>query len=279
MTLGEHLDELRRRLIRGAAAVFVAFVVAWVLRGRVSEIVLGPYDVGMTKLEAHFQEEAQACLEADAELPRTTYFVSGDPADMRLLGFDRRVHGIKPGEHFLFVLKVCLYFAVTIGAPVLLWEMWQFVSAGLYDKERRFVLRYFPPSVALFAAGVLFGYFLLVPYAIYFLNYEAPIDRIELNITLDTYLTFLSSLCLALGLVFQIPILMSFLGASDMVKPSDMAKYRGHFVVGSLVLAAILTPPDPITQLMLGVPMIVLYEVGIWAARMASRSRREVAPS
>ena len=273
MTLGEHLDELRSRLFKGILAVTISFIVAWYYKDQITEIVTIPFREAMGMLHESWVEQAKAILEAHPERPRTDFFDSPDPADFRLRGFNDRLTSIGVGEVFFFQLKICLYFSLFVGAPILLWQMWQFVAAGLYKKERRAVLRYFPVSVLMFVVGVLFGYFFMVPYAMYFLNKDVSLELSIPQITTDNYLTFLRSLCLAFGVIFQLPLLMSFLGGAGMVSPALMSKYRGHFIVAAFVIAAIITPPDPITQLMMGVPLVILYEIGILGARITARRR------
>ena len=277
MSLGEHLDELRSRLLKGLAAVAIAFAVAWGFRERVAVFVLSPYRQAMDLLETQLQDEADRILAANPARKRTEFYVTADPEDRRLSRFDKRAITTKPGESFFFNLKVALYASVFVGSPVLLWQLWRFVSAGLYRHERRALTRFFPVSLGLFVLGVFFGFRWMVPWAMYFLNQDVSIELVIPDIKLEDFLTFLSSLCLALGVVFQLPVLMAFLGLAGIVEPSTMARYRGHFVVGAFVLAAILTPPDPFTQILLGLPMVVLYEVGIWSARiLARRERRSV---
>lgn len=277
MSLGEHLEELRKRLLRGFLAIGIAFVLAWTWRDQVTEIVTRPYDWAMGKLEVHYGAEADEILAADPSKKRTDLFETDDPNDRRLRGFDKRLIGIKAGEGFMFQLKISLYAAITFGAPVLLWQMWAFISAGLYKKEQRAVLRYFPLSLVAFAVGVLFGYFVIVPYGMYYLGQSVSIAVGLQNVTFEYFLTFLSGLCLAFGVVFQLPLVLTFLGSTGMVEPAAMAKYRGHFVVAAFVIAAILTPPDPFTQFLMAVPLVVLYEIGIWSARLAIRRRAAAA--
>jgi len=274
MTLGEHLEELRRRLARGLLAVGIAFVVAWFFRADIIRIVKLPYDRATDMMEAHFVEEAEGLLAADPARERTEFFLSSDPDDKRLLNFKHDLTFIKPAEGFLFMLKICLYSAIVVGAPILLWQMWQFVAAGLYSRERKTVVGYFPVSVLCFATGVLFGYFGAVPYGMYFLNSYVSIEIGMPTITAEYFLTFISSLCVAFGFVFQLPLVMTFLGATGIVDPGDMAKYRGHFIVGAFVIAALLTPPDPFTQLLMAVPLVILYEVGIWSARFVRKKKQ-----
>jgi sec-independent protein translocase protein TatC len=273
MTLGEHLEELRGRLFKGVIALLIAFAGAWYFRDAISLLVSRPYFEAMGMLQEYWIEAAEKLLTDNPERLRTELFLSADPSDQRLLGFSLRMNAIGMGETFLYQLKICLYFAVFIGAPVLLWQMWQFVGAGLYPTERKPLLRYFPVSVAMFVGGVLFGFFVMVPYGMYFLNRSAPLDLALPQITTQNYLTFLSSLCLAFGVIFQLPLVMTFLGGAGILSPRVMSKYRGHFIVGAFVVAAMLTPPDPVTQLMMGVPLIVLFEVGVLGARIVSRGK------
>ncbi len=276
MSLGEHLDELRKRLIRGVGAIAIAFVVAWTFRAEVTSFVTQPYDWAMDRLEAHFVEEAEGLLLADPTLERGEYFETNDPADQRLRGFDKRLTGIQAAEPFLFQLKISLYAAIVFGAPVLLWQMWAFIAAGLYKREKRAVLRYFPFSVLAFAVGIGFGFYFITPYGLFYLNKAISIAEAVPSVTFKNFLSFLSTLCLAFGVVFQLPLVQTFLGSAGVLSPDAMAKYRGHFIVAAFVIAAVMTPPDPYTQAAMAVPLIVLYQVGIWSARVAIR-RREAA--
>lgn len=274
MTLGEHLDELRSRLFKGLIAVGLAFAGAWFFRAEIVDVVTKPYDKAMGMLEVHFVEEAEEILASDLARERTEFFISADPEDQRLRDFKAKLNWIKPAEGFLFMLKLCLYTAIVVGAPMLLWQMWQFVAAGLYNRERKAVVGYFPLSVLCFVLGVLFGYFGAVPYGMYFLNSYMSIEVGMPTITAEYFLTFISSLCVAFGFVFQLPLVMTFLGGAGVIDPDDMAKYRGHFIVGAFVIAAMLTPPDPFTQLLMAVPLAILYEIGIWSSRFVIKKKR-----
>lgn len=278
MTLGEHLEELRGRLIKGLLAIAIAFAGAWFFKDAIMQIATRPYDQAMSMLHEHYVDEANGILAAHPERKRTEYFVSEDPQDDRLLNFKTKLTFLGPAESFIFMLKLCLYTSLVIGAPVLLWQMWQFVAAGLYPRERRAILGYFPMSLLSFACGVLFGYFGAVPYGMYFLNSYTPIAIGLPSITAQYFLSFISSLCLAFGFVFQLPLVMTFLGATGIVDPEVFAKYRAHFIVGAFVVGALLTPPDPFTQILMAVPLCALYEIGIWSARAAKRRRPPSVP-
>ncbi len=274
MSLGGHIDELRSRLIRGVVAVLVCFVLCWSFQDPLIKLAKEPHYRAMSMLEVDFVAEAVEKLDADPELLRTEFFLTADPEDMRLRNFNKELIFIAPAESFLFRLKVCLYLALIVGAPFLLWQMWLFIAAGLYEKEKRGVRLYFPVSLVAFLVGTAFGFRVMVPYAIYFLN-QGSIDFAYPTFSAANYLKFFASLCLALGIIFQLPLVMCFLARSRIVDPAAMARFRGHFIISAFVLAAVLTPPDPFTQAMMGIPLIALYEIGIWSSRIVAKRAAE----
>ena len=267
MTLAEHLNELRVRLFKGFAAVFAVFCVGLAFQGELVDFAKQPYTRAAEMLESYWLAEAEEAVEADPD-SWPEYFQDGYP-DIQI---SRRqapdLIGIKTGEGFFFGLKVVFYVSLLAGGPILLWQLWQFVAAGLYSNERRMVYAYFPVSVLMLAGGVSFGFFLMVPYAIYFLNQN---DFTVMQVTADYYMTFLTGLCMAFGVVFQLPLVLTVLGRAGVVTAQSLGRIRGHFLIGAFVFAAILTPPDPVTQSMLGVPLVVLYEVGILGVRIWGR--------
>ena len=211
-------------------------------------------------------------LSSPGERPRDYYFeVLSDGTELLREPIPSKLLVTGPFENFLVSLKVALYAALFVGGPYLLFELWGFIAAGLYRTERRVVLSYLPVSVLLFFVGILFAYLTMVPYGIYFLNRGEALLSGRPDIRASEYLSFLSILCFGLGIVFQVPIVMTALARVQLVEPATFAKLRGHFVLGSFVLAAFFTPPDPYTQVMMAGPMVVLYEVGIWTSRGAAR--------
>lgn len=273
MTLGEHLEELRRRLFIGLGSIFLLFWVAYAFSNEAMRIVIHPYNVMMTRLEGYYTEEAEERLADDPSIPRERYFMH-DGERERLRGLqDTRMTSVAPGETFLFQLKICVYVSLFLGSPILLWQVWMFVAAGLYKREKRVATHYFPAAAVLFVAGIVFGYFVLVPYGMYFLNRTTPLDLVRPDFRVEEYFSFLTSLCLGLGLAFQLPIVMVLLSRLGLASHKLFAKYRGHTWVIVMIVAGVLTPPDPYTQSMMAIPMLLLYEVGIVCARIGERRR------
>lgn len=269
MTLGEHLEELRLRLIRSAAALVLVFFGAYVFVAPIADFVMAPLGRAIGMLNADLVELYEEKLAEDPELERADYF---DPADPQRLAapIPTTPRGDAAHSGFFFQLKICLLFSLAVAGPFMLWQLWQFIAAGLYPHERKTVYRMFPASAGLFVAGISFGYFVLVPYGYYFLT-RVSLLQIRHDPEVGVYFTFLMSLCLALGVVFQLPVVMTALARVDLVQPATYRRFRPHFLIAALAVSAILTPPDPITQLMMAVPMVLLYEVGILLSSAALR--------
>ncbi len=281
MSLGDHLDELRRRLVMGFLGVAVAFALAWGFKDWTTATIMRPLHQAVGWLNEDLSQRYERRLAADPSLDRELFFLVDRAGNERLrMPIDARPQATGPAEAFLVELKAALYLALFVGGPLLLWQLWQFIAAGLYAQERRAVLSYIPASMVLFFAGTLFGYFLMVPYAMYFLNASVDLTQVRPDFRIAQYFTFLSTLCLGLGVVFQLPVLMTALARVGLVEARNFSRYRGHFIVCAFVIGALLTPPDPFTQSLMAGPMILLYEVGILLAKLGERrAKRAAAPA
>ncbi|HVS19095.1 MAG TPA: twin-arginine translocase subunit TatC [Planctomycetota bacterium] len=282
MSLGDHLDELRRRLVVGVGALAVAFGVGLYFAKPLAEFASRPMMRALTWINADQVERYEARLVDHPAESRDTYFVSADPAETRLRAeytVPLRMTALGTSEGFLYQLKLAGYFAVAVGGPVLLVQMWSFVAAGLYAEERRTVTRSVPISLGLFLAGLFFGYQWMVPYGIYFLATAFTPEELVFTPRIAEYLPFLSTLTLVMGLVFQLPLVMHVVVRIGVVDRAMLVRYRSYFVVGALILAAILTPPDPYTQVLLAGPMILLYEIGLLWTRFVRRPAEREDPA
>lgn len=277
MTLGEHLEELRKRVFRSVLAVAIAFGIAWWQQEPIQTWILGPWNQTVEQINAELVLKAEAKLADHPELKRSELFESDDPADQRLKDrIDPRLSAFAMGDMFFFALNIAIYVALFAAGPFVLWQLWQFIAAGLYSHEKRLVRIYFPFSVALFLSGVAFCFYLVVPVGMYFLSTTVSLEKAVPRLGLDQYFTFLSTMCLAMGTVFQLPIVMVFASRIGVVDPRTYSKYRGYFLIGALFVAAILTPgPDVYSQVLMTIPMLVLYEIGALIARFTAKPRRK----
>lgn len=299
MSLGDHLHELRSRLMRAVIAVVIAFAVIYGFREPAFEMVQGPHHWAISQLNQEKADvleqrhlEAKAASESTAAQGVTapereawmedpadpgTYFEPGYPEVKRLNSAYRlqtSLLNFAADSGFFVKMRVCFWLALFVAGPFALWEIWGFIAAGLYKHERKVIYTYFPMSLLLFVGGVLFGFFVLVPYALYFLGLDSIESRaMEVRMGVDQYLGFLKGLALALGAVFQLPVVMVALSRIGLVEPKTFAHFRKHTLVGALVIAAILTPPDPVTQLMMAGPVVLLYEAGVHLSKWAWRKQ------
>jgi sec-independent protein translocase protein TatC len=278
MSLGEHLEELRKRIFRSVLVLSIAFGAAWWFKEEIAHWMLWPYRTAAQQINADIlaQHEAELALPGSKH-KRSDFFLSDDPQDKRMRdAIDERPVMFGIGESFFFVLNNSLYFAVFIGSPFVLWQIWQFVGAGLYRHEKRAILKVFPASVLLFLSGVVFCFFLIIPTGMYYLSITLPPEMVRQMTNLEKYTSFLTTMCLAMGAVFQLPIVMIFASRMGLIEPSTYSKYRPHFIIVALFIAAVLTPgPDWISQVLMTAPMLVLYEIGIVVAKIGARPRRK----
>ena len=233
----EHLMELRDRLIKAVVAVGV---VAGVLA-----LYPGPatlYDWLAAPLVAH--------LPAGATLIATSV--------------------ISP---FLVPLKILLMAAFMIALPVVLYQAWAFIAPGLYSYEKKLVLPLVLSSTLLFFAGVGFSYFFVFGQVFKFIQSFAP-KSITAAPDIEAYLSFVLTMFIAFGLTFEVPIVVVVLARLGVISIEKLKAWRGYFVVIAFIVAAIVTPPDVVSQLSLAIPMCLLYEVGIWAARIFIRETK-----
>lgn len=193
-----------------------------------------------------------------------TLVISRGPAELQTLA---------PAEAFSAHLSLSLIAGILISSPVIFYQFWRFVSPGLREKERRTALRAAFVSVLLFLAGVAFAWFLMLEPAInVFRSFET--GNIVGHWSLANYIGFLGRFIIIFGIAFQLPVLVLMLISLGVVTPENLAKYRRHIIVGLLIAAAILTPPDPLTQVMLTLPLYLLFELSLLTARIGYRKKK-----
>ena len=179
---------------------------------------------------------------------------------------------IAPQEAFIARIKIAFFGGLFLSAPFLLYQIWKFVSLGLRPKETKYTLIFGPLSLIFFFLGAFFGYFIIIPIGIKFLLGFAT-DLITPMITVQRYISFVGILTLSFGVIFELPLVGLFLTKIGLVTPELLSKRRKHAVVIVFIVAAILTPPDIITQCLMALPLLVLYEISIIFSKFAYRSR------
>ncbi|OGX27611.1 MAG: twin arginine-targeting protein translocase TatC [Omnitrophica WOR_2 bacterium RIFCSPHIGHO2_01_FULL_52_10] len=172
-----------------------------------------------------------------------------------------------PADAFVVRLMLLICGGVVLALPVIVYQLWQFVAAGLKENEKKYVRFFAPASFVLFVAGCIFGYWVIIPVGMKFLLSFAT-ESIVPMITLPNYISFIVTLVLAFGLCFQLPLVLMFLARIGIVTPAFLVQKRKHAIVLILIASAILTPsPDAISQILMAGPLLVLYELGVFASK------------
>jgi len=230
----EHLGELRDRLVRSFIAVGVGFVAAYLFKEKLFELLTAPL------------------VQAMAESGNAKLIFTGLP------------------EAFFTYLKVSLLSGIVVATPVLFYEFWMFVSPGLYRTEKKYLIPVVLLSIFFFVLGASFGYFIVFPYGFrFFLSFAT--DTIYAMPSMKEYLSFASKMLLAFGFVFELPLVLTFMARMGMVSVDFLKKNRKYALLIFFVGAALITPPDVVTQIMMALPLMVLYEISIVGARIFGR--------
>jgi sec-independent protein translocase protein TatC len=177
-------------------------------------------------------------------------------------------------EMFFAYLKVAFIAGILASAPLIFYQIWLFVAPGLYRKEKKYLIPFVVSSTFLFVGGALFGYFVVFPFGFKFFIGFAN-EYVKALPSVKQYLSFSIKLLFAFGVVFELPVVIFFLAKIGVVTPKLLRKKRKYAILLTFALAAILTPPDVITQCMMAVPLIVLYEIGILVAILARKKKQE----
>ncbi len=293
MSFGDHLDELRTRLFRAVLAVVIAVVAMLPFHDEVLGIIIEPYrilwrqafldHVAMLELQQQeglldpeFGQEFLAnCRRYGEQILAGEFRWSGllPTKTGFLVPYTLQAHGGL--DDFWVFMMASFVFAFVVASPVVIWQLWAFIAAGLYQRERTVFYRFFPFAVSLLGAGVLFGYFFAVPYGLGWLIRMMKTDQVTALLGVSQYFTLLFSMTAALGVVFQLPILMVALQRIGLVRHATFAKNWRAIVLGIFVLSAMITPPDPLSMMIMAGPTVLLYVVGLV---LTARGRRREAP-
>ncbi len=203
-----------------------------------------------------------------------SYFYSDRILSILKRPFPHSLVFIAPQEPFVITLKIAIFGGIIFALPMIIYQLWQFVSSGLKKKEKKYLLYYIPFSLLLFLSGASFAYFLVIPVGLRFLLGFGG-SSLEPMISISRYLSFITLMILAFGVVFELPLVFLFLAGIGVVTPEFLAKKRKLFIIAIFVLAAILTPPDVFTQILLALPLVLLYELSILLTKIVVVRRGE----
>ncbi len=258
MSFLDHLEELRWLLIRSSIFILLGAIVAFIFSDFIfNTIIFGPKDSNFVTYQ-FFCEIAKTFNFEDS-------FCSKElPFEIQ----NRTMEG-----QFSVMVWTSITAGFIISFPFLLWELWKFISPALYSKEKKNAKLFITISSLLFFIGVLFGYYVITPLSINFLANLQVSEIVKNQIDINSYISLVKTTSLACGLVFELPIIIYFLSVMDLVSPQFLREYRKYAIVLILIVAAIITPPDIISQIIVSIPLLILYELSIYISKFVQRKK------
>lgn len=271
--LMDHLIELRGRLLVCVIAFVAAFILCFFFAAQIQVFLIKPF-------------QAAAALHAAAQASGQH---GGNPIDLILVTVGVRpfpeggqsaveLIATAPLEQLFTKMKIAGFGGIVLAFPVLAWQLYRFVAPGLYRNEKGAFLPFLFAAPVLFLIGAAMVYFVMLPFVMWFsLSQQIDTDGIsvELMTKISEYLNLVTSLMLAFGLCFQLPVVTTLLGMAGILSSRAMAQGRRYAIVAVVAVAAVVTPPDPLSQIMLSVPLVLLYEISIWCVRLIELRRRK----
>lgn len=273
MSLTEHLDELRSRIIYSLVVVVALAVVAYIFKDQIMAVLIGPLQAFAIPKEQVLQllDACRRLYTEDLSALAVDQIAQLKSECARFWAQGGRLIFIHPTEAFFGYLKLSLFMGLLLGAPFVLYQAWRFILPALYQHERRYFLNSFTFGTSLFYIGVFFCFFVVLPLGIKFLVGMGGPD-LQASFTFGNYLSFVMLFLLVFGLMFELPVVLFLLVKVGMVSRAFLKEKRRYVIVLIFIAAAVLTPTaDPFTQSMMAIPLLLLYEVSIFMTRFAEK--------
>ncbi|SHI58810.1 twin-arginine translocase subunit TatC [Algibacter luteus] len=259
MSFLDHLEDLRWHLIRICLAVIIVATLVFIFSRFVFEAII------FAPLEMSFPTYDMLCRTANFIGVDTTFCAEKMPMILQ----NRTMAGQFSADIWTAILG-----GFVISFPYVIYQLWKFISPGLHSKERKHSRGFIIISSLLFFIGVLFGYYIVTPLSLNFLANYSISPKVDNQIDISSYIALVRSSALASGLIFELPIIIYFLTKIGLVTPEILRKYRKYALVVVLILSAIITPPDIASQVIVAIPIIVLYQVSIYISKIVIRNQK-----
>ncbi|MFQ3296129.1 MAG: sec-independent protein translocase protein TatC [Polaribacter sp.] len=255
-----HLEELRWHLVRSAAAIFIIAVLLFIFQKEVFDHFL------LAHRKPDFITYQIFC---------DFFSFFGMDSTFCNVAFTDNLISLKPTQQLMTAIWSSLILGIILSFPYLLWELWRFISPGLTNKEVKSSKGFIFIASFLFFCGIAFSFYVIAPISIHFLyNYKIS-DVIQNNFTLDSHIGLVTNMLLGVSILFELPMLIYFLTKIGLVTPEFLKKYRKHALVIVLILAAIITPPDVASQVIVAIPILILYEISIKVSKLVIKKQQK----
>lgn len=258
MSFLEHLEVLRWHLVRASIVVGIFTILIFAFSTFVFDEII------LAQKRSDFWTYRMFCQLSE-------WLGKGDSLCLGEINFD--LINIEMSGQFTMHIMVSVIGGLILAFPYLLFELWKFISPALKIKERKYAQRLIFSGSFLFAIGILFGYYFISPLSVQFLgNYQVS-ELISNQISVDSFISTITTVTLSSGLIFQLPLIIFFLSKVGIVTPEFLRKYRKHAIVVILIISAILTPPDVMSQILMSIPLLILYEFSIFVSKRVVNSK------
>lgn len=260
MSFLDHLEELRWHLIRSFAVIFVIACAVFVYMTPIYDNLL------IVHLDGTFVTYQFFC---------DSFQLIGIDSNFCSLDFNDRLNNFDVTGQFTLAIWTSLILGLIFAFPYVLFELWRFIAPGLSSKERGKSRWFILLASLLFFVGLLFSYYVIMPMSSYFFYNFSITDKIQNTITVQSHISLLTNTLLGVSLVFELPLIIYFLSKLGLITPSFLRKYRKHALVVVLILAAVITPPDVASQVVVAIPILILYEVGIIISKRVEKNLKK----
>lgn len=264
MSFLEHLEELRWHIIRSIVAIVIMFVVAFLFKNLIfDKIILAPRTPGFftNRILCHLGAYLNTLFDSQKF---TALCINSRPFNLINIQLSGQL-----STH----IAVSMVSGVILAFPFIIWEFWKFFRPALYTNEKQHVRGAVLSCSLLFFIGVVFGYYMIVPFSLHFLGTYEVSDQVVNQINIRSYIGTLTSIVLASGLIFELPVFAFFLTKIGIITPSFLTKYRRYAIVIIFIIAAIITPPDVFSQTLVAIPLLGLYEISIVVSKIVMRKK------
>ncbi|MGG8494860.1 twin-arginine translocase subunit TatC [Tenacibaculum sp. TC6] len=260
MSFLEHLEELRWHLVRSFAAIFIIAILIFANINFVFDNVL------LAHLKSDFSTYQFFCK---------VFSSIGIDSSFCDIKFKQTLQALNPTQQLMTGIWSSLILGFVVAFPYVLWEIWRFIAPGLHETERKKSKGFIFVSSLLFFLGVLFSYFVIIPMSVYFFYNFQISDAIQNNFKLEAYISLITNTILGVAIFFELPVVIFFLSKIGLVTPHFLKKYRKHALVLVLVISAIITPPDVASQIIVSVPIMILYEISIYVSNFVLKKQQK----
>lgn len=257
MSFLDHLEELRWLLVRSTIAILILALGSFFISDFIFEkILFGPKNPDFITYRFFCE---------------VTQFFGFQDNDICKVEMPFIIQNTDMGGQISFLIWTCITTGFILGFPFIIWEVWKFISPALYDNEKKYAKLFIFVSSLLFFLGVLFGYYIITPLSVYFFGSFSASAEIVNEFNLESYTGMIKTSVIACGLLFELPIIIYFLSKLGLITPTFMRKYRKIALVIVLILSAIITPPDVISQVIVAIPIMMLYEISIFISAFVTK--------